>query len=180
VCIGACVCVHTKRAYVPPTRTQLVVPLSPSLFHVSKAFKKYGTPWVCVVWPLCPLHADRYILVSLPFSRFRGLQEVWDTLGVCGVASMPPATQGYSCSSTPGMSALRGRGWPHKGRLVLAPEASTALSLVADLASSHVCVYVYVCVHWGRGVLCVYMCTCGVCVCVRVCAPARSSFCART
>jgi len=164
VCIGACVCVHTKRAYVPPTRTQLVVPLSPSLFHVSKAFKKYGTPWVCVVWPLCPLHADRYILVSLPFSRFRGLQEVWDTLGVCGVASMPPATQGYSCSSTPGMSALRGRGWPHKGRLVLAPEASTALSLVADLASSHVCVYVYVCVHWGRGVLCVYMCTCGVCV----------------
>ena len=103
-------------------------------------------------------------LVSLPFSRFKGLQEVWDTLGVCGVASMPPATQGYSCSSTPGMSALRGRGWPHKGRLVLAPEASTALSLVADLASSHVCVYVYVCVHWGRGVLCVYMCTCGVCV----------------
>jgi len=51
---------------------------------------------------------------------------------------------------------------------VLAPEVSTALTLVADLASSHVCVCmcmcVCVCVHWGRGVLCVYMCTCGVCV----------------
>lgn len=63
-----------------------------------------------------------------------GLQELWDTLGVCGVASMPPALQGYHHGH---VSTSNGTSKSKRG-LVLAPEASTALTLIVDLANSHV------------------------------------------
>lgn len=72
---------------------------------------------------------------SLCACSCRGLKELWDTLGVCGVASMPPALKGYSYGG--GTASVKGGQQP-KSRLVLAPEASTALTLVVDLASSHV------------------------------------------
>ncbi|KAF5839296.1 hypothetical protein DUNSADRAFT_1169 [Dunaliella salina] len=74
-------------------------------------------------------------LAAHPEEMAAGLQQLWDTLGVCGVASMPPAPQGYSTGGT----AAGGQQQQHQqNRLVLAPEANIALTLLADLASCHI------------------------------------------
>ena len=72
--------------------------------------------------------------MNVRYMFFRGLQELWDTLGVSSVPSLPPVVRSQHKSSSK----------PDCQPPVLVPEASMALTLIMDLVNSHVGVFVVV------------------------------------